>query len=345
VEFLSVAVCSPEYFIEPWVVDLVNGSTTLVELQSKSVGNLDPTQLNIAIQDCFHQLPFAPPIYLSYGLSIAQLTMLFTIPSDMSLPGIPYSSENITSLLNSAIPSSVQAYLDNFPFGNFTPSTSKRLVPALVLSAELNFICATAALYALLSGALFYLFRRQTAKPFTIRSVLGATRETPFAHIPDTYCGQAVASQIEHIATAADDIDDSAKEARINKFIGDYHTMVREDLPTRRPVLQINSHQDPPTPNLLLDRYENVRTRRSRILWAFTPVFGGTLVGFSIATWRHPHIVSHSPQDTRATLFSALFTWGIGLWRSASLLAISGLIRQANSDVSTFDENPHNYRR
>jgi hypothetical protein len=338
VESMSVAVCSPKYFVEPWIIDLVNGSTKLVEMQSQSVGNLDITQLNIAIQDCFKQLPSAPPISLAYGLSIAQLTMLFTVPLDISLPGIPYPSENVTFSMNVAIPSSVQAYLDNFPFGDFVPPQSKLLVPALVLSAELNFVCATAALYALLSAALLYSFWRPAARPFTIQNVLSVTRKAATAHAHDVARGRGVVSMIERISISGNGMDDATTEARINKLIGNRYTMILEDQATRHLVLEIDSQSHGGTPHQLLERYENVRTHRSRIIWAFTPALGVTLVGFGLAAWRHPHIISHSPQNARATLFSALFTWGLGLWRSLSLIAISALVRQANSDVSIIDD-------
>jgi hypothetical protein len=59
---ISVAMCSPTYSIEPWIIDLVNGSTRLVQLQSQRVGNLDITQLNIAIQDSFNRLTFSSPL-------------------------------------------------------------------------------------------------------------------------------------------------------------------------------------------------------------------------------------------------------------------------------------------
>ena len=73
----------------------------------------------------------------------------------MLLHRISYLSENVTFYMNGTIPPSVQAYLDSFPFGNFTPLGSELLVPVLVLSAESNFIYATAALYVVFSGTLF----------------------------------------------------------------------------------------------------------------------------------------------------------------------------------------------
>jgi hypothetical protein len=63
---------SPKYSLQPWILDLVYGSTTPVELQSQNVRNIDPTQLNIAIQDCFNRLPTALPISVLFNTSIAQ---------------------------------------------------------------------------------------------------------------------------------------------------------------------------------------------------------------------------------------------------------------------------------
>ena len=342
VEYISVAVCSPKYSIEPWLVDLVNGSTKLVQLQSERVGNLDPTQLNIAIQDSFSRLTFSPPLYVIYGLSIAQLTMLFAMPRNMSLPGIPHSSEYLTLKINAAIPIFAQAYLDDFPFGKFTPPRSQLLVPALVLSAELKFICIAAALYALLSGVLFHLFRRTVAKPFTIKNILDATHEVP--HAPGVSRGRAFATKIEDIAIYGNDVDDSATEARVNKAIGNHYTMVLlEDSPTNRMVLQIDSQQwHAVTPNIFRERYENIRIRSSRFSWAFTPTMGAMLVAFGISAYRNPRVISISPQNTRATLLSALFTWTLGLWRTLSLVAVSSLVRRANSNVRTLRQGRDN---
>ena len=236
--------------------------------------------------------------------------------------------------MNAALPIFIQAYLDNFPFGNFTSPSSQLLVPAVILSAELNFVCATAVLYALLSATLLYLILRPAAKPFDIQSILSTTREVPTAEPLEILRGQTVATQIERIAAAGNDIDDSATEARINKAISDHYAMVREDLAIHYPVLEVDSQRHVVSPYPFLERYANTRTRRSRVIWTFTPAIGATLVGFSLAMWRHPHVVSYSPTNTRATLFTALFTWSLGLWRSLSLLAVTALIRQANSDVS-----------
>lgn len=331
---ISVAMCSPKYSIESWIIDLVNGSTRLVQPQLQRVGNLDTTQLNIAIQDSFIRLTFSSPLSVTYGMSVSQLFMLFDMPHNTSLPGIPKPSEKLTRKMNAAIPTFVQAYLDNFPFGDFVPLQSKLLVPALILSAQLNFICATTALYALLSGVLFYLFRRTVARPFTITSVLSVTRETE-PHTLDAYCGRAVANMAERIAVAGSGVDGAETEARINTIIGDRYTLVREDLVTKHMTLELDSQQRSGVPSPLRERYENIWIRNSRFSWAFTPTMGAMLVALGISVYRHPRVVSKSPQNTTAVLFSALFTWGLGLWRSLSLLAVSSLVRQANSDVSS----------
>ena len=94
VDAISAVVCSSNYSIEPWIVDLVNSSTTLVERQSQLVGNLDPTQLNIAIQDCFTDLPYAVPMNDLYDESFPQITMLLDLPGNfISLPATPRSSQ------------------------------------------------------------------------------------------------------------------------------------------------------------------------------------------------------------------------------------------------------------
>jgi hypothetical protein len=43
IESISAVVCSPKYIIEPWTVDLVDSSMTLVERQLQSVGTSIPS--------------------------------------------------------------------------------------------------------------------------------------------------------------------------------------------------------------------------------------------------------------------------------------------------------------
>ena len=98
VNSISVAVCSQKYHIEPWIVELINGTTTLVELQSQALGNLDPTQLQIAITDCFNHLPDALPLDVQFDLPIALLTTLFQLSTNNTPPfGLPQSSEELAA--------------------------------------------------------------------------------------------------------------------------------------------------------------------------------------------------------------------------------------------------------
>ena len=77
--------------------------------------------------------------------------MLFVVSDDPdALPALPYPSE-MTSSISDAVAVSFQAHLDDFPFGKLTPPNSNHRLPALVLSAGLDFVCTTAAFYALLS--------------------------------------------------------------------------------------------------------------------------------------------------------------------------------------------------
>ena len=87
------------------------------------------------------------------------------------------------------------------------------------------------------------------------------------------------------------------------------------------PVLEVNCQQRSVSPTLLLQCYETMQTRTSRVAWLFTHLLGELLPGFGIAIWSHPHVVSYTMQDTKASLFSLLFTLALGLWRTILLLA------------------------
>jgi len=321
--------CSPGYSLEPWIVELVSGTVSLVEKQSKAVGNLDPTQLQIAIQDCFNMLVTTPPVITSFGFSDSLLVWLFDLNLQIPFIGTPKSSANISLNTNYfALPTSVQAYLDNSPFGKFTPPNSKLLIPAVVFSAQLEFIYITGVLYVLLAVMLLYIFMRSPAQPLTIRNVLKTTAEVPA--IPEVVRGQEAAGVVEQIAFAGYDENEAKMEARVNHTIGDCTAMIRDSFPAHDPFLEINSNYHSIQGKHVLEHYGGMNTR---FAWMLTPGLGAALVGFAIASYMHPHIVG-PPQGMKDVLFSTLFTWGIGLWRSVSLIGINALILWANSDVS-----------
>ena len=325
---LSVMLCSPKYSLEPWAVELVNGTVNLVELQSQTVGNLDPLQLQIAAQDCFNFLPKAPPILPNFGVSDTVITWLFAIDGETQNSGTPESPTVISPLMNGYLANSLQAYLDNYAFGNFTPSNSKLLVPAVVVLAQLDFLLVAAALYTLLSFILLSLFIRPPAHPLTIRSVLDATQDVPPNR--NAVRGEGAAVAIEQIAIQGQCMDDAEKERRVNYVIGDLTAAIRDSLPGSHPFLEINSTDHSTEFKPLLEYHGNVRLR---FAWMVTPALGSTLVGFGIAAYVRPRIVG-PPQGSRDIIFSALFTWAIGLWRSVSLVGIHTMIHRANSEVS-----------
>jgi hypothetical protein len=147
----------------------------------------------------------------------------------------------------------------------------------------------------------------------------------------------------ERIAITGSGVDGAETKARINTIIGNRYTLVREDLATKHMTLELDSQQRSSVPSLLRERYENIRIRNSRFSWAFTPTMGAMLVAFGISAYRHPRVISKSPGNTTVALFPALFTSGLGLWRSLSLLAVSSLVRRANSDVRVSYSQPHAY--
>jgi hypothetical protein len=181
-----------------------------------------------------------------YGILIPQIAMLFGPTGDNLLVGRPLPARTITLMMNAALPLTIQAYLDDFPFGNITPPNSQLLVPALVLSVQPNFVYATTVLYALLSAVLIYLYMRPAAEPLTIRSVLIGTHEI------------AAPAEIETVDNANNGIDDLSKETLINKSIGYYDSMVRQDGVTHRTILEINSDQHTVIPPIVQRIFEYI---------------------------------------------------------------------------------------
>ncbi|KAF7965516.1 hypothetical protein HWV62_43088, partial [Athelia sp. TMB] len=145
---LSAVVCTPYYTLEPWSVEIVNGTATLLKKGKTAVGNLDPTQLQIAVQDAFNMMAASPPVFALYGTSFALLNLLFEFSGVDLEFGVPKSGSSISLIMNiMGLPASLQAYLDGSPFGSFEPADAKLLTPALVLSGQLDFLCIAGALY------------------------------------------------------------------------------------------------------------------------------------------------------------------------------------------------------
>ena len=104
---------------------------------------------------------------------------------------------------------------------------------------------------------------------------MARTLPSPALHI---IRGQAAAAKVDHIASLKRDIDDSATEAH-NKTIGDHFTTLHEELITRYPILEVDCRQRSVSPTLLLQCYETMHTRTSRVVWVFTPLLGAALLG------------------------------------------------------------------
>lgn len=326
---ISVAICTPNYTMEAWEIDLANGTLQGIERQRSLVRNLDPTQVQIAITDAFNNLASTPPFNAWYpSVSTAQLATLFQFPTDEATLGplSPKSAANITDWMNFiAIPSSVQAYFDQSPFGSVISPDSKVLVPALILTAQLEFMCIVAALYTLLTVALLYMFWRPHAKSLDIQTVLEITRDSQSPRFTSAVSGRAAALMIENAAPS--EFVDAKRATVITSSVGSYSAMLFPDQKNHA-VLEICPPEHDRSVSAVLDGLEGHRLRG---FWTFTPMIGAGLVGLGIVGYVRPHNVG-SFDPSRATLYATLFTWAMGVWRSCALIAISALIRQGNSD-------------
>ncbi|KAF7973884.1 hypothetical protein HWV62_14012 [Athelia sp. TMB] len=301
-QYLSAAVCVPNYTIESWKVQMAGSTIQLLERRAERVGNLDALQLQLAIQDSFGMLQEAAPIRSIFGFSIVSFGTLFDSLYPFTI-GTPKSDKNLSVIINeAAIPSLAQAYLDGFPFGNVTIPGTEHLHAALVLVAQRDFIYATAGLYVLLALVSVYLFARGPAPALDISQVLEATQELGHAG------------------------NDTEKESRVRHVLGNSTVAVQE----RRgfPTLTLHTSTQVFTPNAARERIDNLRVSHG---WMVTPALGAGLVALGLDVYLHPRALA-SATASRATLYAAMFTWGIGLWRSASLVGISALLRRANSD-------------
>lgn len=312
---------------------MIGSTVELLEQLPQIIGNVDAVQLQLAIQDSFGLLTSSAPIVPAWGFSYTSLSTFFDCPVDEYLLCPPRPGVALSNVINAfAIPSLIQAYLDDFPFGNFIPDDgSKRLNPALVLVAQKGFVCLTASLYALLGIVVVFIWGRTPAPALDIRRVLDVTQSADSAHNAYALEGRAVSTAIEQIAHLGRDGNDAEAENRVRHVVGRSTVTFRENNGSEgRPMLTMGTATRVFTPNTWRERIANAGIRYA---WISTPALGAALVALGLEVYLHPRIIASS-LASRATLYAALFTWVIGIWRSASLVAVTALLRRANSDVS-----------
>ncbi|KZP14517.1 hypothetical protein FIBSPDRAFT_105279 [Athelia psychrophila] len=330
-QYLSAAVCTSNFTIESWTVEMMGGSVKLLEKHPQIIGNLDVIQLQLAIQDSFGMLAGSAPIVPAWGFSETSFVTFFNCPTDSYILCEPKSGADISELMNTqAIPSLIQAYLDDFPFGNFTPDGSKQLTPALVLVAQKDFVYFTAGLYALLGITLVFISGRVPAPALDIQRVIDVTKSADSEHNAYALEGRAVATTVQRIAHLGRDGNDAETENRVRHVIGSSTVTFRENTGfEEQPTLALETATRVFTPNARRERIENARNRYT---WVLTPALGAALVAFGLEVYLRPRAIA-SATASRAAVYASLFTWVIGIWRSASLVAITALLRRANSDV------------
>lgn len=332
-QYLSAVVCTPNITIDPWVIEMAGSTVKLLERHSQRIGNLDPVQLQLAIQDSFGMLPEGAPILSPWGFSLGSLTTFFTCPTYPYLVCDAKPAMDIDHVINTlAIPSLIQAYLDGFPFGSFIPSRSKHLTAALVLVAQKGFLYAIIGLYALLSIFLVYIFRRIPAPALDIQRVLELTNSIHLDPRAHGLQGRAVATTIERMSHLGHDGNDAEKENRVRHVIGSSTATILEDHgdPSHQ-TLSLETAISAFTPDTRRERIDNARIRYA---WMMTPALGAALVALGLEVNFRPHAIA-SAEGSRASLYASMFTWAIGIWRSMSLVGVMALLRRANSDVST----------
>ncbi|KAF7982507.1 hypothetical protein HWV62_28106 [Athelia sp. TMB] len=312
---LSVALCTPQFTIESWEIDLANGTVQSYTPQKTRLGNLDKTQVGLAITDAFNTLASTPPFSAWYpAVSTAQLSTLFALPlgADLSSPLSPLSGAAVGAWMNGvAIPSAVQAYFDGAPFGSAGSPGAKTLAPALVLTAQREFVYITTGLYALLTAALWYLHRRPPAQPLALSTVRALTHTSQSPRFANAVSGRAAAALVEAAG---------ATEPAVAAHLSAHSALLFPDAQNRA-VLELCPPLHPPAP---------ARPRGGvPYLWVLTPLLGAGLVGLGIVGYVRPRTVGGGG---RAGLYAALFTWALGVWRSAALLGVGALVRQGNSD-------------
>ncbi|KAH8916176.1 hypothetical protein BT69DRAFT_805654 [Atractiella rhizophila] len=332
---VSMLLCIPQVIVESHRIT-VRGGTYLsyhIEPLDYRVGNIDETQLRIAMSDSL--LDFATSTYfylIPMGLSggSAEETIGIYTPINQTVLGPTY-----TRFVQSAL----SAYLDGGPFGTMdVDSQGSRL--GLVLKAQREFLWLVAGFYALLAlvGAAVVWFtsgrREQRIGRFlgigrVLSLVQWGGRDFP-SGLERTLNGRRVAVVAAEVAGGEGKME--SEEERALLAFRTARVCVK-DFPSVDGVAPALSVQiGPPVVKGWLER--KIKALRNVVMF-ITPVVGGAFVAFGVYAYKHDVVVPIKIEEERLVLIGTLFTIAVGFWRTLALGGTRSAIREVRSEEWT----------
>ncbi|KAH8919962.1 hypothetical protein BT69DRAFT_1321786 [Atractiella rhizophila] len=329
---VSMLLCLPQVTIPAYTITAL-GSTLWRSDDPLAfrVGNIDETQLKIAMSDClldfsthspfaFLVLPFNPP---PPGTGFL---LVYTPANESSLGPL------FTSLVQGALP----AYLDRGPYGKMkVESQGQRL--GLALKSQNEFLWAVGVFYILVSivGGYVLLLQRKEKPHATRLSVSNVLRLVEWkgsgqAHRWGRLNGSSATEYARDVAGG----DGMEADGEDIVFCAFSHGMTSiRYLPVSNGVLKtLTIELQPPIMMGLLVR----ELRRVRKFAAFiTPTVGAAFVAFGAYAYRHDVLVPIEVRSTQLVLVSTVSTILVGFWRTLALGGSQSAIRELRSEEWT----------
>ncbi|KAH8914506.1 hypothetical protein BT69DRAFT_1290090, partial [Atractiella rhizophila] len=322
---VSILFCLPQFSVQSYsvAVDSAQVGGQLENPLPYRVGNIDETQLKIALSDSLHELArTAPSIFTTEFVDQERRA---TNLSNSTLVDTPVDANALSESITDMVRGALSAYLTGGPFGT-TVIQSHGYRMGLVLRAQNEFLWIVAASFfclAVAGGLVLVLQHREKRleRQLSIAGVLRLVRwDKETSLVGEKWLNGRGLMEFATDLTPGCGMTDEEEE----KVHFAFRNSMR-NVPTVR--LQMT-----PAPM----RKFKIEGRSLRKLVGFiTPVVGGAFIAFGAYAYTHDVIIPEDIGDVRPVLLGTTFTVVIGLWRTLALGGTRSSIREVRSEEWT----------
>ncbi|KAH8925619.1 hypothetical protein BT69DRAFT_1348633 [Atractiella rhizophila] len=325
---ISMLLCLPQVDVQSYHVHAYQGAfETLDESLPYRVGNIDQTQLKIALSDSL----------LSFATSSS--TMFRGTPFMLDnrrnfTHYTPANESDLESFYARLAQVGLSAYLDGGPFGmRQTQSIGERL--GLVLKADRKYLAIVAILYILISfPGIFIISLRRTEekkeKHLSVSNVLQLVHMAEGMQLEErtgreiTQLAKEIGGKEAQLAEGEDMVSHAFRNAKVWM----YETTASDG----KDIMRLSFYPGTWKPR---GRWGKILRRARNRLGILTPVLGGCLVAFGVYTYVNKVIIPVEVMDSRHAMIATLFTTTLGLWRTLALWGVRKVIKEVRSEEWT----------
>ncbi|KAH8930696.1 hypothetical protein BT69DRAFT_1345134 [Atractiella rhizophila] len=331
----SILLCLPQFSVQSYsvAVDSAQVGGQLENPLPYRVGNIDETQLKIALSDSLHELArTAPSIFTTEFVDQERKA---TNLSNSTLVDTPVDANALSESITDMVRGALSAYLTGGPFGT-TVIQSHGYRMGLVLRAQNEFLWIVAASFfclAVAGGLVLVLQHREKRleRQLSIAGVLRLVRwDKETSLVGEKWLNGRGLMEFATDLTTGCGMTDEEEEKVHFAF---RNSMVRiADFPAASGTVPTVRLQMTPAPM----RKFKIEGRSLRKLLGFiTPVVGGAFIAFGAYAYTHDVIIPEDIGDVRPVLLGTTFTVVIGSWRTLALGGTRSSIREVRSEEWT----------